>query len=282
VEELGVAFGVGEEVVEVLEILGKREWGEDLAELEAVDVGGVHLQLELGEQGGQEFVIASGELGGIGDGIIVKDVLQQGEDVFAEMEWLVEGFEIWDIELLVDVDELLGEEGEHGVEEAGFGAGGEGGDFFPDGPHGAVGVDVVEFGEEVVADPVAGLAVGEVGVMFTGVDVAAALKFDDPGGGGLGVDLAVEALADGLITEELEGLLGPVHFILWGVDFVVFRNGAEVVNEVVEVGPTVNLCLLLGEEILVEVLDVVGVVGFECGEGFGFCEEAAKIMFQFR
>ncbi len=51
-EELGVAFGVGEEVVEILQILGKREWGEDLAELEAVDVGGVHLQLELGEQGG--------------------------------------------------------------------------------------------------------------------------------------------------------------------------------------------------------------------------------------
>jgi len=49
VEELGVAFGVGEEVVEILQILGKREGGEDLAELEAVDVGGVHLQLELGE-----------------------------------------------------------------------------------------------------------------------------------------------------------------------------------------------------------------------------------------
>lgn len=281
-EELGVAFGVGEEVVEILQILGKREWGEDLAELEAVDVGGVHLQLELGEQGGQEFVIALGELFLVGDGIIVQDVLQQGEDMFAEVEWLVKGFEIWDIELLVDVDELLGEEGEHGVEEAGFGAGGEGGDFFPDGPHGAVGVDVVEFGEEVVADPVAGLAVGEVGVMFAGVDVAAALKFDDPGGGGLGVDLAVEALADGLIAEDLEGLLDPVHFILGGVDFVVIGNGAEAVNEVVEVGPTVNLCLLLGEEILVEALDVVGVVGFERGEGFGFLEEAAEIMFQFR
>lgn len=46
---MGVAFGVGEEVVEVLEVFGEGEWGEDLAELEAVDVGGVHLQLELWE-----------------------------------------------------------------------------------------------------------------------------------------------------------------------------------------------------------------------------------------
>lgn len=199
-KELGVAFGVVEEVVEILEIFRKRERGDDLTKLEAVDVGSVHGELELRQEGDQEFVIAAGELGGIGDGIIVKDVLQNWEDMFAKVEWLVKGFEIWDVELLVDVDELLGEEGEHGVEEAGFGAGGEGGDFFPDGPHGAVGVDVVEFGEEVVADPVAGLAVGEVGVVFAGVDVAGALEFDDPGGGGLGVDLAVEALADGLIA----------------------------------------------------------------------------------
>ncbi len=182
----------------------------------------------------------------------------------------------------MDVNELLGEEGEHGVEEAGFGAGGERGDFFPDGPHGAVGVDVVEFGEEVVADPISGLAVGEVGVPFAGVDVASELEFDDPGGGGLGVDLAVEALADGLIAEELEGLLDEVHFILGGLNVVVIGNGAETVNEVVEVGPTVNLCLLLGEEVFVEALDVVGVVGFELGEGFGFLEEAVEIMFQFR
>jgi len=208
-------------------------------------------------------VIATGELGGIGDGIIVKDVLQKGEDVFAEVEWLVEGFEIWEVELLVDVDELLGEEGEHGVEESGFGAGGEGGDFFPDGPHGAVWINVVKFGEEVVADPVAGLAVGEVGVVFAGVDVTAALEFDDPGGGGLGVDLAVEALADGLIAEDSEGLLDEVHFRLGGLDVVVIGDGAEAVDKVVEVGPTVNLCLLLGEEVLVEALDVVGVVGFE-------------------
>lgn len=223
-----------------------------------------------------------GELGLVGDGIIVKDILQNWKNVFAEMEWLVEGFEIWDVELLVDVDELLGEEGEHGVEETGFGAGGEGGDFFPDGPHGAVGIDVVEFGEEVIADPVAGLAVGEVGVVFAGVDVASKLEFDDPGGGGLGVDLTVEALADGLIAEDLKGLLDPEHFILRGVDFVVIGNGAETVNEIVEIGPTVNLCLLLGEEVFVEALDVVGVVGFEFWEGFGFCEEEAKIMFQFR
>ncbi len=193
----------------------------------------------------------------------------------------MEGFEVWNVELLVDVDELLGEEGEHGVEEAGFGAGGEGGDFFPDGPHGAVGVDVVEFGEEVVADPIPSLTVGEVGVPFAGVDVASELEFDDPGGGGLGVDLTVEALADGVIAEDLEGLLDPVHFILGGVDFVVFRNGAEAMGEVVEVGPTVNLCLLLGEEVLVEALDVVGVVGFEFGQGFGFLEETAEIVFKF-
>ncbi len=93
-EELGVAFGVGEEVVEILQILGKRERGEDLAELEAVDVGGVHLQLKLGEQGGQEFVIALGELFLVGDGIIVQDILQNWQDVFAEVEWLVKGFEI--------------------------------------------------------------------------------------------------------------------------------------------------------------------------------------------
>jgi hypothetical protein len=280
VEELGIAFGVVEEVVEILEVWREGEGGDDLSELEAVDIGRVQGELELGEQGGQEFVIASGELGGIGDGIIVKNILQDGKDVFTEVEWLVEGFEIWDVELLVDVDELLGEVGEHGVEEAGFGAGGEGGDFFPDGPHGAVGVDVVEFGEEVVADPISGLAVGEVGVVFAGVDVASELEFDDPGGGGLGVDLAVEALADGLIAEELEGLLDEVHFRLGGVDvWVVVGNGAEAVNEVVEVGPTVNLGLLLGEEVSVEALDVVGVVGFEFGQGFGFGEEDVNIMF---
>lgn len=165
------------------------------------------------------------------------------------------------------------------MEVFGFGGWGEGFDFFPDGPHGAVGVDVVEFGEEVVADPVAGLAVGEVGVVFAGVDVASELEFDDPGGGGLGVDLAVEALANGLITEDSEGLLDPVHFRLGGVDFVIFRNGTEGVGEVVEFGPTVNLCLLLGEEVFVEALNVVGVVGFEFGQGFGGFGEEVEIIF---
>ena len=49
-EELGVTFGSVEEVVEVLEVWGEGEGGEDFSELEAVDIGGVHLQLELGEQ----------------------------------------------------------------------------------------------------------------------------------------------------------------------------------------------------------------------------------------
>jgi len=64
----------------------------------------------------------------------------------------------------MDLDKLLGEFGEHGVEELRFCGGGEGGDLFPDGPEGVVGVDGVEFGEEVITGPVAGLAVGEVGV----------------------------------------------------------------------------------------------------------------------
>ncbi len=104
----------------------------------------------------------------------------------------------------MDEDELLGEFGEHDVEEMGFCVGCEGCDFFPDGPEGVVGVDGVEFGEEVVSCPVAGLAVGEVGVEFALVDVAGVafvLEFDDPGGGGLGEDLAVVALAEGLIVE---------------------------------------------------------------------------------
>lgn len=193
-------------------------------------------------------------------------MVEDGEEVGFEFEAGVKG---WgpggELEVLANVLQLLGEAGEHGLEVFGFGGRGEGFDFFPDGPHGPVGVDVVEFGEEVVADPVAGLAVGEVGVVFAGVDVAAALEFDDPGGGGLGVDLAVEALADKLIALAQEDLLDVIHFRLGGLNVVVIGDGAEGVGEVVEAGPTVNLGLLLGEEVLVEVLDVVGVVGFEFG-----------------
>jgi len=55
----------------------------------------------------------------------------------------------------------------------------------------------------------------------------------------------------------------------------------ESVEEVVEGGPTVSLSLLLGEEVLVEGVDVGGVVGFEFGEGFRFCDENVKITFEF-
>jgi hypothetical protein len=51
-EEEGLAFGVGEEVVEVLEVWGEGEGGEDLAELEAVDIGGVEIHMPEGESGG--------------------------------------------------------------------------------------------------------------------------------------------------------------------------------------------------------------------------------------
>jgi len=86
--------------------------------------------------------------------------------------------------------------------------------------------------------------------------------------------------ATGVGAEDSEGLLNVIHFRLEGVDVVVVRNGAEAVNEVVELGPTVNLGLLLGEEVLVEALDVVGVVGFKFGQGFGgFGEEELNVMF---
>jgi hypothetical protein len=51
-EEEGLAFGVGEEVVEILEVWGEGEFGEDLAELEAVDIRGVEVHVPEGESGG--------------------------------------------------------------------------------------------------------------------------------------------------------------------------------------------------------------------------------------
>jgi hypothetical protein len=51
-EEVGVAFGVGEEVVEVLEILGEGEGLEDVVELKTVDIWGVEIYVPGGESGG--------------------------------------------------------------------------------------------------------------------------------------------------------------------------------------------------------------------------------------
>lgn len=66
VEEEGLAFGVGEEVVEVFNVGGNGEGFDDCVELGGVEVGNIGIQVEEGEEEEEDILIAF--LGGLGSG----------------------------------------------------------------------------------------------------------------------------------------------------------------------------------------------------------------------
>lgn len=66
VEEEGLAFGVGEEVVEVFNIGGDGEGFDDGFELGGVEVGNVRIEVEEGEEEEEDVLVAC--LEGLGAG----------------------------------------------------------------------------------------------------------------------------------------------------------------------------------------------------------------------